>query len=133
MAKAKTSKSKVKPVAKKAKKRSEKLARMCAQVAYENRARDIQVLDIGELCSYADYFVVATGDTGNQLRAIAFNIASAMKESDAAKLGEEGLGEGGWALLDYGDVIVQLFEPQAREYYQLEELWGDAGRLELKL
>ncbi|MFH0911156.1 MAG: ribosome silencing factor [Planctomycetota bacterium] len=106
--------------------RQQALAKLCARVAYENRAEDIRILRIGSLCSYTDFFVLATGMNRNQLRAIAEETDEAMEASALARRGREGMETGGWVLLDYGDVIVHLFEPDARNFYQLEELWADA-------
>ena len=106
------------------------LAQLAARAAYLNRADNIEILEITNLCSYADYFVVATGRTRRQMRAIANHVELMMEANNYFKLGIEGAGdECGWMLLDYGDIIVQLFDEQARTYYRLEELWDEAPRL----
>lgn len=109
--------------------RTERLARLAAQTAYDSRAEEIAILDVAELCSYADYFVLVTGRNRTQLRAIAHRVEGAMEQSGAPRLGREGLDDGQWILEDFGDVVLQAFEPDAREFYQLEELWADAPRL----
>ncbi|MHA1570462.1 MAG: ribosome silencing factor [Alphaproteobacteria bacterium] len=124
--------SNVSPIPKNAPDRTARLARLCADIAYENRATDIRILQVGKLCSYTEYFVIATGRNRNQLRAIGRDTEQAMKDCDLKRLGREGVAEGQWLLLDYGDVVVQLFEPEARAFYQLEELWADAPELEWK-
>lgn len=106
------------------------LATLAARVAYMNRATDIKILCLTELCSYTDFFVIATVANRRQLRAIASHMDVTMKGNGRQKLGMEGAGEDtGWMLLDYGDVIVQLFDEEAREYYQLDDLWDDAARI----
>ena len=116
------------PVPRQSPERYLRLARLCARMAYENRATGIELLDISKLCSYADFFVMATAASRAQMRAIRQDIEDAMDASGAAKLGVEG--ESGWILMDFGDVVVQLFEPEARDYYALEELWADAAILD---
>jgi ribosome-associated protein len=110
--------------------RIEKLAKYCALTAYNYRAEDITLLDIGKLCSYADFFVVATGTSSAQLRGIAEGMEQLMEANGITKLGMEGQGNDDWLLIDYGDIIVQLFNYEARKYYQLEELWADAPVVE---
>lgn len=109
--------------------RNERLARIAARMAWENRGEEITILKVGELCSYADYFVLATGRNRTHLRAMAGDIAAAMKENKVERLGREGVQEGEWVLLDFGNIIIQLFEPEARIFYQLEELWADAPQV----
>jgi ribosome-associated protein len=94
-----------------------KLALTAARVAEENRGRDIVVLDMRELTSVFDYFVIATGASVRQLHAISDEIELTVKNSlGDRKLGREGYTEGGWVLLDYGDVVVHLFDDKSRDY-----------------
>lgn len=109
--------------------RTEKLAAYCARIAYEGRAEGIDVLNISKLCSYADYFVIATGQNTTQIKSIAHNAEVEMKANGLSKIGAEGIKDSGWILLDYGDIIVQLFEAEEREYYRLEDLWADAPKM----
>lgn len=118
------------PVPRDAPDRYAQLARQCARVAWENRATEIVLLQVGDLCSYADYFVLATGHNRNHLRAVAHDAEAAMGASGVTLLGREGVDTGGWLLLDFGEVLLQLFEREARGFYQLEELWADAPRLD---
>jgi len=101
--------------------RSKQLACLCALVAHEDR-----VLKVEDLCSFTDYFVIATGSSGALLKAVVSDCEMAMKQCGVKKLGVEGGREGHWALVDFGEVIVQALSPEAREFYQLEELWGEA-------
>ena len=105
------------------------VAIICARIAEEKRARDIVVLDIGKLFFLTDYFIIATGENRLQLRAIADDIEHQLAEAGAHRLGRSGYQDGRWILMDYADVIVHLFLPEARSYYDLELLWGDAPRV----
>ena len=108
------------------------LALTAARVAEENRGRDIVVLDMRELTSVFDYFVIATGTSVRQLHAISDEIELAVKNTlGDRKLGLEGYTEGGWVLIDFGDVVVHLFDDKSRDYYGLEDLWSDARRVPL--
>ena len=98
-----------------------------ARTAAENRGRDILILDLRELTSEFDYFVIATGTSRRQLHAISDEIDRVLeKEMHDQRLGTEGYMASRWILQDYGDVIVHLFEPDAREYYALDQLWAAA-------
>lgn len=110
--------------------RSLKLAVLCAQLAYNNRAHDISVLHIGEICSFADFFVIASGVSTALSRAVGADCERALKASQVTKLGGEGGEAGGWYLLDFGDVVIQIFDQEARQFYQLDELWGDAPSID---
>lgn len=111
--------------------KSLRLALTAARVAEENRARDIVVLDMRKLTPVFDYFVVATGSSVRQLHAISDDIEQTVKQQlGDRKLGLEGYTEGGWVLIDFGDVVVHLFDDKSREYYGLEDLWGDAKIVE---
>jgi ribosome-associated protein len=109
------------------------LALTAARVADENRGRDIVILDMHGLTSVFDYFVIASGSSVRQLHAISDEIEQVVKSTlGDRKLGREGYTEGGWVLIDYGDVVVHLFDDKSRDYYGLEDLWSDARRVPLK-
>ena len=102
-------------------------ALLAAQTADDNRGRDIVVLDMRELTPVFDYFVIASGTSRRQLHAISEEIDHVLeKQLGDRRLGIEGYEESRWILLDYGDVVIHLFEPETRAYYAMEELW--AGR-----
>jgi ribosome-associated protein len=105
-------------------------ALVAARVAEENRGREIVVLDMRELTSLFDYFVVASGTSRRQLHAMSEEIDRVLQqELGDRRLGIEGYQESRWILLDYGDVVVHLFEPETRAYYAIEELWAAAKRV----
>ncbi len=108
------------------------LALAAAQIAADNRGQDVLVLDLRELTPVFDYFVIATGSSKRQLHAISEEIDRVFEtEMGQRRIGIEGYTEGRWLLLDYGDIVVHIFDPEAREYYSLEQLWGDAKKIEL--
>ena len=109
---------------------SKQRALRAAQIADENRGRNIVILDLREMTSVFDFFVLATGTSRRQIHAMAEEIDHVFKkELGDLRLGREGYEESRWILLDYGDVVVHLFEEETRHYYALEELWGQAQRI----
>jgi ribosome-associated protein len=84
------------------------------------------LLDIRERCSFADYFIICSGENARQLRSICDDIEKTMKKEGVMAHHTEGSLESGWYLLDYNDVIIHVFGVKERDYYALEELWGDA-------
>lgn len=109
------------------------LALAAARVAEENRGRDVVVLDLRGQTSVFDFFVIATGTSLRQLHAIADEISRTFKGDYGQKrIGKEGYRAGGWVLMDYGDVVIHLFDAAHREYYDLEHLWGGAKRVPLE-
>jgi ribosome-associated protein len=110
-----------------------KRALLAARIAEDNRGTDIIVLDMRELSAMFDYFVLASGTSRRQLHAMSEEIDHALEEQMGdRRLGIEGYEESRWILLDYGDVVIHLFEPEMRAYYALEELWGHAKHVPLK-
>ena len=103
-------------------------AMLAAQTAEDNRGTDIVILDMRELTSIFDYFVVATGASRRQLHAMSEEIDHALEDRmHDRRLGIEGYEESRWILLDYGDIVVHLFEPETRSFYALEDLWARAN------
>lgn len=101
------------------------LARTLATTAIEKLASDVRLLDLRDIVSYTDYFVVCTGSTSRQTKAITDHIVDRMRELgyNRPRRRESDL-DGSWLLLDYVDVVVHVFTPEAREFYRLESLWG---------
>lgn len=98
----------------------------------EKHARDVLVLEVGRLTIVADYFVICHGTTSRQVKAITEAIQEALGRKGVFPSHTEGLGQALWVLLDYGDVVVHVFEEATRRYYDLERLWGDAPRMALE-
>jgi ribosome-associated protein len=112
--------------------RALRLALAAARTAWENRGRDIVVLDMRRCTSICDYFVLATGTTPRQLHSMSEEIDHVLEEGMGdRRLGIEGFKESRWILLDYGDVVIHLFDPDARAYYDLEHLWCEAPHVPL--
>ena len=97
-----------------------------AELALERKAIDVMALDLRGISSATDFFVIATGSSDVQVKAIAEHVIEELKKEDSRPLHVEGLEGGRWVLIDYVDFVVHVFHPQAREFYQLEVLWGDA-------
>jgi ribosome-associated protein len=109
-------------------------ALLAARTAEDNRGNNIVVLDMRELTRMFDYFVVASGASRRQLHAMSEEIDHALEDRMGdRRLGIEGYQESRWILLDYGDVVVHLFEPETRQYYAIEELWAQAKRVPFEL
>jgi ribosome-associated protein len=105
-------------------------ARFAARIADDNRAKEILLLDLRLATPLIDFFVIASANSRRQANAIASEIDQEMKKLGEFKLGMEGTEEGRWILVDYGDFVVHIFAEDARSYYALEEIWGDAERVE---
>jgi ribosome-associated protein len=105
--------------------------RWVVEAALDVKAEDVVALDVRELSSFADVFVVATGRSDRQVRAIADTIEQAAKRAGQPPLGIEGYAEGRWVLVDLDDVIVHVFTPETRAHYDIERLWSDAQRVAL--
>jgi ribosome-associated protein len=106
------------------------LARLAARIGHDNRARDIELLDLRQSTPLFDFFVVITAPSRRQANAIVSEIDHEMKQREEFKLGIEGSEEGRWTLIDYGDFVVHVFSEDARDFYAIEDIWGDAPRLE---
>lgn len=103
---------------------------LCARTADENRGRSVVVLDLRNLTPIVDYFVIASGTSRRQIHTMAEEIDRVMTERGDPKVGIEGYEASRWVLLDFGDIVVHLFDDATRQYYDLENLWGDAPRIE---
>lgn len=104
------------------------LAQAAAQLAYEKKAADLVLLDVRGKCSYADFFVIASAPSERQAAAIARSVDDGLRRGGIKPLATEGLKQGNWALIDFGDVVVHIFLDSAREYYDLEGFWSDAEK-----
>ncbi|NJL46066.1 MAG: ribosome silencing factor [Leptolyngbyaceae cyanobacterium SM2_3_12] len=106
------------------------LAYAVAAAAEERKGSDIRILQVGDVSYLADYFVLVTGFSAVQVRAITRSIEATLEDDwNRRPLRVEGQMEGNWVLLDYGEVIVHVFMPEAREFYDLEAFWGHANQI----
>jgi ribosome-associated protein len=110
--------------------RSQNDACLAAGVCDEFRGEDTVVLDLTDVTPLFDYFVITTGRNRRQMHAIAEEVDRVLAEAGSARLGIEGYVESSWIVQDYGDVVLHVFTPEARELYDLEHLWGEAGRVD---
>jgi ribosome-associated protein len=109
-----------------------RLAAAAAQVAIDNNGTDVIVLDVSEQSAEFDFFVLVTGTSRRQLHAISEQIDDKLeKDLGDHRMGIEGYEESRWIVLDYGSVVIHLFDDETREYYDLESLWADGKRVEL--
>jgi len=105
----------------------EALAQRIAEIASEKIGQDIRIFDLREIVSYTDYFVICSGNTERQTKAIHDAIYQELKDVHGRLPRRvEGLTESRWILMDYLDAVIHIFTPDARSYYRLEQLWGDA-------
>lgn len=110
-----------------------RLAAAAAQVALDNKGQEVMVLDVTAQSAEFDFFVLATGQSRRQLHAISEQIDDALeKELGDRRMGIEGYAESRWIVLDYGNLVVHLFDDETREYYDLESLWADAKPVSLE-
>lgn len=107
------------------------LARYAADAAADKKANDIVVLDINGLSVIADYFVICSGNSTTQVQAIANGVKQKLAKRGIEMKAIEGYDEAKWILLDFGDVVVHIFKPEEREFYNLERVWGDAQQLSI--
>lgn len=103
-----------------------------ANAALSKKAEDVVILHIGKLSSFTDYFVIASGSSERQVRAIATAIEETLKEKGTRPIGMEGAVGSQWVLVDYGNVVAHVFHESARMFYDLEGLWAKAARVRLE-
>lgn len=101
-----------------------------ARAATAKKAKETTILQLKGLAIFTDYFVICSGGSTTQVRAIAEHIKEELLKDSVRPLSIEGLSYAHWVLIDYGDVVVHVFEDETRDYYELEKLWLDAGRIE---
>jgi ribosome-associated protein len=105
---------------------------IAAQAAADKKASEIVVLDLREIASFTEYFVLATGANPRQVQAIADAVEEQLRAAGKRRIHTEGYSSAEWILLDYGDFIVHVFSSASRRFYDLERLWRDAKRVEIK-
>ena len=104
------------------------LARRAAHLLLDRKATDVVLLDVRGMSSYADYFVIASGDSERMVAATAEHVREALKAAGHRTIGTEGFDTGHWVLLDYGEVVVHVFFTEVRAFYDLDGLWADAPK-----
>lgn len=105
-----------------------------AQIAYhaleDKKGEDICMIDIAGISPLADYFIITNGTSDSQVKALVDNVEEKMHEAGHSQIQREGFQSGNWVLLDYGDVVVHVFDKENREFYHLERIWSDGRRIE---
>ncbi len=105
------------------------IVELISNTILEEKAEDLTVLDVAKITILADYFIIASGKSTLHVRSMAEQVEKVLKEKGLEPLRKEGQQEGKWVILDYNSVILHLFRQEEREYYKLEDLWGDARKL----
>jgi len=103
---------------------------LCINAVLQKKAKNIVVLNVKEISSFTDYMLICSGSTDRQVQAISSAIQEYLKKEDIRPLGVEGESNAEWILLDYDDVVISVFQDEARSFYGLEDLW-DAPRMEI--
>ena len=108
------------------------LAMIAAKALDEKKGKEISVIEITDLTTIADYFIIASGTSNTQINALSGAVEKALQEqAGEAPLRREGYRDGTWVLLDYGCIVVHIFSQEAREFYSLERLWGEEKQVNL--
>ena len=111
---------------------TENAVMIAARAATDKKATDLAVLDLREIASFTEYFLICTGASTRQVQAISNSVEEALLKNAKRPLHIEGYSSAEWILLDYGDLIVHVFSQASRRFYDLERLWRDAPRVEVK-
>lgn len=110
--------------------RSAELARIAISALEDKKAEDVRVIDIGEVSVLADFFIIASGNNRTQVQAMADEVEERLGRAGAVPKQIEGYQAGNWVLLDFGDVIIHIFDAQNRLFYDLERIWKDGTQIE---
>jgi ribosome-associated protein len=108
---------------------SRERALLCVNAALEKKAKGLILLRVREISAFTDYFIICSGTSDRQVRAVAGAIQENLKKKDILPLGIEGEATGSWVLMDYDDVIIHIFLESVRNFYDLERLWSEAPRM----
>ena len=111
---------------------AEERALICARVGEDNKAKDIVILDMREVTKLYDYFILMTGSSRRQMHTLAEETDAALSAVGDRRLSIQGYQASRWIVQDFGDVVVHVFDAEARSYYSLEELWADAPQVDWK-
>lgn len=110
----------------------EKIVKVACEAIDDKLGKDIAVINIGKVSSLCDYFVIASASSSRQVKAIASGVEDALADYEIEPRGKEGKETQNWVLLDYGDIMVHVFDEENREFYNLEKLWEDAPFVEIE-
>ena len=117
------------PLAKRSEATAREVAIEVAQFLRDKKAENVIIFDVEELLPLTSFFVIASAASARALRSLSAGLIQLLKETRLPKIGIEGQKGGRWVCLDYGEVVIHLFEPEERQFYDLDHLWGDAPRV----
>ncbi len=103
----------------------------CARAAIDKKAENVKILNLTDISGFTDYFVICSGMSDRQVQAVADSVEKTMSSQSHGLLSAEGYSDGRWVLMDFGDVVVHVFLDALREYYDLENLWADAPKVQI--
>lgn len=112
--------------------KSKEFAKIIADIIYTKKGFDVKIIDLKKLATFADYFVICSADADTQVKAIADEVDKKLSEEGIKCWHKEGFIALQWVLLDFVDVVVHIFKKEAREFYNLDKLWGDAPIIEVE-
>ena len=108
---------------------AKEMARLAVEALEDKKAVDVRILDIGQISTLADYFIIASGTNRNQVQAMADNVDEVLAKAGYQAKQTEGYRNANWILLDYGDVVIHLFDEENRLFYDLERIWRDGEEI----
>ena len=111
---------------------SKNLAYRVTELIFAKKGYDVKILDLKNIISFADYFIICTADSDTQVKAIADEVDKTLRDAGIKYWHKEGYSALSWVLIDYVDVVVHIFKKEARSYYNLEKLWGDAPVIDVE-
>jgi len=109
---------------------AKEMAKLAIQALEDKKAQDIKVIDIGEVSTIADYFIIASGKNRSQIQAMCDNVDETLERAGVSKKQTEGYQNANWVLMDYGDIIVHIFDTENRLFYDLERIWRDGKEID---
>ena len=107
------------------------MARTAYEALADKKGEDIRVIDISEISPIADYFIISNGTSSSQVDALVDNVVEKMHKAGYSLKQQEGTNSGTWVLMDYGDIIVHIFDKENRSFYNLEHIWSDGREVEM--
>lgn len=111
---------------------AKKMAKIAYEALEEKKGEDVKVIQITEIASFADFFLIANGTNSSQITALVDNVEEKMDEAGFSPKRIEGIRNTNWVLMDYGDIVVHIFSKEDREFYDLERIWKDGKELNLE-
>ncbi len=105
------------------------MVRIAYEALEEKKGENIRVIEISGISQLADYFIITNGNSDSQVKALVDNVEEKMHEAGHSQIQREGMRSGNWVLLDYGDIVVHVFDRENRDFYHLEHIWSDGRKI----